>query len=367
VVALTAGLFSGTYKRLVNQPTGFSAERILNVETVTQSPQSPVFWNAVADRLREVPGVEKVALIGWPLMSGESAVGNISVAGAPPGDVFSDFVSISPGLLDTMKIALLGGRDFRPGDVNPGVAIVNQAFAMQYFNGANPVGRSFERVEPAGGRARIEIVGLVGNARSRDRLRWPIRPTAYIPFPSAATARGTLVVRSISPNPMSLASTLRREVARARPGFRVTNVRTQIELNLSDGIRERLLATLAVFFAGLALLLAGVGLFGVLDYSVVQKRREIAIRRAIGAPAAHVISRVAADVIPMVFTGILAGWAIALLSVRYIQSLLYQVSVSDAPMLAIPALTILVAAGVATAPAVIRAARIDPAIMLRED
>ena len=85
-----------------------------------------------------MPGIEKVALIGWPLMSGESAVGNISINGAPPGDVFSDFVTISPGWVDIMRIPLLGGRDFRASDVNPAVAIVNQAFAKQYFNGEIP-------------------------------------------------------------------------------------------------------------------------------------------------------------------------------------------------------------------------------------
>src|SRR5262249_58312398 len=92
VVHLAAGLFVATFERLSNQPTGFSAERILNVEAVTSSPQSPVLWDQVAEHLRGVPGIEKVAMIGWPLMSGESAVGNISINGAPPGDVFSDFV-----------------------------------------------------------------------------------------------------------------------------------------------------------------------------------------------------------------------------------------------------------------------------------
>ena len=106
VVHFVAGLFVTTFDRLSNQPTGFSAERILNLETVTQRPQPPVFWDQVAEHLRTVPGVEKVALIGWPLMSGESAVGNISINGAPPDRVFSDFLSISPGWTDTMRIPL---------------------------------------------------------------------------------------------------------------------------------------------------------------------------------------------------------------------------------------------------------------------
>ena len=225
LVHFVAGLFVVTFERLSNQPTGFSAERILNLETVTARPQPPAYWDQVADDLRTVPGVEKVALIGWPLMSGESAVGNISVNGAAPSDVFSDFVSISPGWREVMSVPLLGGRDFRAGDVNPAVAIVNQAFAKQYFNGEDPVGKWFQRVEPAGGGARFEIVGMVHDARSRDNLRLTIRPTVYIPFQSVdATGaflpkgRGTFVVRTASANPLALASTLRREVPHARVG-----------------------------------------------------------------------------------------------------------------------------------------------------
>jgi len=226
VVHLAAGLFVTTFERLSNQPTGFSSERILNVEAVTSSPQSPVLWDQVAEHLRSLPGIEKVALIGWPLMSGESAVGNISVYGAPPSDVFADFVTISPGWASLMRIPLLDGRDFRPGDVNPLVAIVNQLFAKQYFNGEDPVGKWFDRVEPAGGRSHFQIVGLIRDARSRDRLRWPIRPTVYIPFPSVdlsgalrPSGRGTFVVRTAAENPLALAATLRKEVCQRAAGI----------------------------------------------------------------------------------------------------------------------------------------------------
>ena len=113
LVLFAAGLFVATFDRLSKQPTGFSAERILNLETVTQRPQPPVFWDQVADHLRGVVGVETVALIGWPLMSGESRVGFISINGAPPNEVLSDFLSVSPGWAATMKIPFIDGRDFR--------------------------------------------------------------------------------------------------------------------------------------------------------------------------------------------------------------------------------------------------------------
>jgi predicted permease len=374
VVHLAAGLFVATFERLSNQATGFSAERVLNLEAVTSRPESPVLWEQVAERLRAVPGIEKVALIGWPLMSGESAVGNISINGAPPGDVFSDFVTISPGWADLMRIPLLGGRDFRARDVNPLVAIVNQAFAKQYFNGEDPVGKWFDRVEPAGGQSHFQVVGLIRDARSRDRMRVPIRPTAYIPFPTVdangafrPVARGTFVVRTASANPLALASTLRKGVAQARPGFRVRDIRTQVELNQTDTVRERLLAVLAVFFAGLALLLAGIGLYGVLDYSVLQRRREIGIRMAIGARPGDIVRRVTAEALAMVFVGAAAGLGLGMASLRYIQSLFYQVRPTDPAMLALPSLLILAAALPAAVPAVIRAVRIDPAAMLRSE
>lgn len=374
LVHFVAGLFVVSLERLTNQPVGFSAERILNLETVTPQPQLPAAWFQVADQLRTVPGVEKVALIGWPLLGGESAVGNISVGGAPPGDVFSDFVSISPGWADLMRISLLAGRDFRPTDTYPTVAIVNQAFAKQYFNGESPVGKSFERVEPAGGRSRIEVVGLVRDARSRDNLRLPIRPTAYIPFQSLdakggfrPSGRGTFVVRTASRNPLALASALRREVPRAGSGFRVSNIRTQTELNESAAIRERLLATLALFFAVVALLLAAIGLYGVMDYGVLQRRREIGIRMAIGAQAGDIALRVTADVFRMVVAGSLVGLALGVASVRYIEGLLFGVRPAGLVTLALPAAVIVSAALLAAVPAVLHAVKIDPVNMLRTD
>jgi len=268
-----------------------------------------------------------------------------------------------------MKIPLLDGRDFRPSDTSPGAAIVNETFAKAYLNGEDPVGKWFSR--SAG--MRYQIVGLVRDARYRS-MREPILPVAYVPFQATdATGaftpvnQGTFIVRTASANPLALVSALRREVARARPGFRISNIHTQAELNLRQTVRERLLAALALFFAGVALLLAGIGLYGVLDYSVQQRRREIGIRVAIGAQAGDIARRVTAEVFRMVLLGAVTGLALGMASVRSIQALLYQVKPGDAAMLALPSVTILAAALLAALPAVIRAVRIDPAAMLRAD
>jgi predicted permease len=369
VVLFVAGLFVASFDRLSSQPTGFSAERILNLETVTHSPQLPVFWEQVSEQLRAVSGVETVALTVWPVMSGESAVGAISVGGGAPDETLSDFLRISPGWLDTMRIPLIDGRDLNAADTNPPAAIVNQAFAKQFFNGENPVGKWFESNQ-----VRFQVVGFVRDARSRDNMRLAIRPTAYFPFHTVDAkgavvpmGRGTFVVRTRSANPMAMASILRREVPRARSEFYVSNIRTQVEINQAYTVRDRLLAMLALFFAVVALLLAGIGLYGVLDYGVLQRRREIGIRVAIGAQAGDIAQEVMSDALSMILLGAIAGIGLGMASVRYIEILLYEVKGTDPGMLLVPSLTILTAASLAALPAVIRAVRINPVEMLRAE
>uniref|UniRef100_Q01QP7 Permease n=1 Tax=Solibacter usitatus (strain Ellin6076) TaxID=234267 RepID=Q01QP7_SOLUE len=369
IVHFVAGLFIASFDRLSNQATGFSAERILNLETVTQRPQAAVFWQQVMEHLRVAPGVETVALTTWPLMSGESNVGAVSIDGGPPSEALTDLLNVSPGWFDEMRVPLLDGRDFTANDSGPGVAIVNQAFANQYFEGRDPVGKSFDT-----GSAHVRIVGFVRDARSRDDLRLPIRPIAYRPFPPSDSkgaplpmGRGTFVVRTASANPLALASILRQEIPRARPEFHVRNIRTQVEIERSKTIRERLLAMLAMFFATVALLLAGVGLYGVLDFLVLQRRREIGIRIAVGARTGDIARRVTADVFAMVLAGAAAGMALGITSVRYIEALLFQVKPGGFSNIAMPLVVIFATALLASLPAIWRAARIDPVSMLRAD
>jgi predicted permease len=375
LVLFVAGLFVATFDRLSHQPTGFSADRVLNLETVTGVAQPPAYWAQVAEHLHSVPGVESAAIVGWPLMSGESWVNFISIHGAPANEVFSDFLSVSPGWIETMRIPLIDGRDFRREETYPPAAIVNQAFANQFFDGADPVGKTMETVD--GGtatRVGFQIVGFIRDARSRDNMRLPIRPTVYVPFQEIDRAgalqsknRGTFVVRTSTANPLALASLLRQEVPRARPEFRVNRIRAQVEINLAHAVRERLLATLALFFAIVALLLAGVGLYGVLHYSVLQRRREIGIRMAVGAQAGSVVRLVSVEVFTMVFLGAVAGLALGMMSLRYTEALFFQVKATDLTMLAFPSLAILSVALLAAVRPVMHAVRIDPASMLRAE
>ncbi len=373
VVLFAAALFGATFKNLARQPTGFSADRVLLLETVTEQAQLPVKWDQMADHLRAAAGVESVALEAWPLMSGTMHNDRISVNNAPPSEVLAFFLGVSLGWLDAMKIPLIGGRDFRGSDVHPSVAIVNEMFAKQYFDGANPVGKAFDTKAPDGTTRHFEIVGLAADASYRS-LREESLPQAYVPIQAMDAAgalrriRGaTIVVRTKAADATAMSETLRRLMAQADPAFRISTVSTQIALIQAQTIRERLLANLAVFFAGVALLLAAIGLYGVMNYSVLQREREIGIRMAVGARAKNIAWLVTTRASAMVMVGALAGLLIGLGSERYVASLLYRVKATDPWMLMFPAAVLLTAALLAVLPAVRRAVRIDPSVMLRAE
>jgi putative ABC transport system permease protein len=373
IIHFSAGLFVSTFDRLAHQPTGFSSDRLLALDLVSRNAQPPAVWDQVSQHLQTVPGVKRVATASWPLLSGTGWNGFIWVNGAPT-EVLAYFLGVSPGWTDTMGIPMVAGRDFRRSEMHLSVAIVNEAFVKQCLGGRNPIGMSFEKESGDGvTRNRFEIVGVVRDARYRN-MREPITPTAYVPFHSLnakgevqSKASGALLVQTSTANPMALATRLRQEVPRGRPEFRVSNVRSQVELNEQHTLRERLLAMLAVFFAAVALLVAGIGLYGVLDYSVLQRRRELGIRIAVGASAREIVRCVTISVFGMVITGALFGLVFGIVSAHFIETLLYQVRPTDALMLATPTVVILLAAALSAFPAVLRALRVDPVATLRAE
>jgi putative ABC transport system permease protein len=373
LVLFVAGLFVTTFERLSNRPLGFSQKGILLLETDFGAKRPPAVPMQVAERLRRISGVEAVSLAGWGLLSGNGWIGTVRVAGRPIEVLSPYFLDVSPGFFETMRIGLIGGRDFRAGDGAPhlegrnqpvgGVGIVNEAFARTYFDGQNPVGRSVDVRQGKDLNAPLEIVGYVRDASYRN-LREPIRPTVY--FPMADKAGGTFIVRTANDS-LTLAPLLRREVSQAGSGFHVRGIDTQSSLVRRQLIRERLLATLSMFFATVALALAAIGLYGVLNYSVVQQRREIGIRLALGARSAHVVRRVTAGIFGMVFLGLAIGLALGLASGRFLEALLFGVKTNDLSVVAAPILTLLCAVVLAALPPVIRAVRIDPAQTLRSE
>jgi putative ABC transport system permease protein len=373
IVLQLAGLFVVTFQRLTNRPVGFSPERVLAMETISMQPQPPAIWDQELEHLRNVPGVESAAIASDTLLSGWDTITAVSVNGATPSLVLTHELNISPGWLHVMRIPLLNGRDFRPEDVYPGVAIVNQAFARAYFNGQDPVGRRFELTIDGNRRVGSEVIGLCGDVPFRD-IREPMPPQAYLPF-REVNASGQLqaenddeiMVRTSVSDPMSMAAVLRREVPAGRSEFRVSSLLTQTDINQAQTVRERLLAMLSLFFAVVALLLAGVGLYGVLNHSVVQRRREIGIRMAVGAQASNVVRIVTSRMIGAVLAGATMGLIFGLLCANRLQALLFQVRATDATMLMLPFAAIAAASVLATIPAVLRAVHIDPLMMLRTE
>jgi len=366
LVLLVAGLFVATFHRLSNQPLGFSTDRLLALGVEAQQAQPPSVWSHLLETVQAAPGVEKAATAGWPLVSGASWDNFVSLNGVPGSDVAS-FLSVSPGWLETMKIPLLAGRDFRPAETGlDQVAIVNRAFAERFFKGETVLGKTFEMPQSPNVASKFTIVGLTGDARYA-RMRDGIPPVAYVPFLTAPPGAMTVMVRTVSRNPLALVPTLRQTIAMATPGLRLNSVRTQQQLIDAQTVRERLLAMLAAFFVAVALLLAAVGLYGVLDYSVFQRRREIGIRLAVGARASHIVRGVSFGIFACVCAGAVAGLALGMASARYLESLLYQVKATDANALALPALALLAAALLASLPPLIRAIRIDPVRVLRSE
>ena len=372
VVLFFAGLFVGSFDRMADQPIGFSPEGVVTLETVAREPQPIALWEQVATHLRALPGVEAVGLSGWALLVGNGWNGSVDVPGRTRVDGLAYFLHVSPDWRAAMGIRLIAGRDLRDTDTMPGAALVNETFARTYFGDDDPVGRTFTKPESSR-TVTFQVVGVVNDARYRN-MREPITATAYVPMAvrdrqGALVPRGTATfsVRLTSDHTPATISVLRHEVRRARSEFRVSTVQSQQALIDQHLVRERLLATLAVFFAGVALLLAGLGLYGVMHYTVVQRRREFGIRLALGAGTTHIATRVGADVLSMVAIGTLIGLGLGLALARHVRALLYGVTPGEVSMLLVPCLTIVVAAGLAAVPPVLRAARIDPMTMLRTD
>jgi predicted permease len=375
LVLFMAGLFVKTFQRLSHIPLGYSPQGLLLLESAAPHGKLPQAWEQVADVLRAKPGVERVAESGWPLMA-SSSNNAVAVNGGSPSVDLVYFLPVSPGWFETMRMRVRAGREFMSTDVNPGAAVVNQTFVKRFFNGENPVGRYFEEVGDDGLREHFLVVGVVVDAPYRN-VREAQLPVAFVPL-HEVDAKGvvqpehstTFLVRMAGSDPtapMARAGELRKAVAAASAGIRVSNVRTQQELIDGQTVRERLLAMLSVFFASVALLLAGIGLYGVLNYSVLQRRREIGIRVAVGARGGAIVHLVTRSVFSMVVSGLVAGVGLGLASARYMESLFFQVKASDTTMLAIPCAVILAVAAAATVPAVLRALRIEPVEILRAE
>ena len=372
VVVFAAGLFVSSARKVETRPLGFDPAHLLLLETVTAHGQTPDAWNAMAATLSTMPGVKSTGISEWALLQTGSWNGNVSVNGTPASDEWAYFLAVSPGWMDTMKMRMIAGRQVTANDTWPGEVVVNEAFVKDFLKTDYPLGMQIQKLEDKENPAST-VVGVVADAPYRF-VHEEILPTVFVPLHtvSAAGAEGkyyntTLTLRVDANNPMTMAQEMRKKVWDAGYGMRVSDAYTQQNLIDMQTVRDRMLAMLGVFFAGVALLLAGIGLYGVLNYSVMQRRKEIGIRMALGAKRGTVAGLVTTEVARMVLAGAAMGCLLGMGMAKYVASLLYQVKAGAWEQTLLPLAAILCVAMMATLPAVMHALEVEPAEILRAE
>ena len=361
-----ASLFLGTFKRLVEKPLGFAPHDLLHIIVEGRTKLDPTKWEQLATSLHGTPGVESVAVAGWAPLTGNRWRSSITIDGRSSEPNAPNWVTVSPGYFATMKTPVFEGREFRWDDRPPGagprtasgVAIVNHAFARTYFDGQSPIGR---QVIVDGSGAAMEIIGTVADAVYFD-VREPVHPAVFVPLSTGTGA--TVLVRTTAHMP-DVPALLRRDLSRLDPSLIVRDVVPFEAIVTRQMIRERLLAILSAFFAGLALVLAGIGLYGLMNYSVSRERRQIGLRMALGARPRHVISLIIARLMAAICIGAVAGVVCGLAFSGTVATVLFEVDPASPEVLMIPLVTLGAIAVLAAIAPVLHAVRIDPAETLR--
>jgi putative ABC transport system permease protein len=366
VLVVGAGLMLSTFWKLTSMDTGFNRQNVLLVRIDIRNANYPVdrrtaAWQQMLDRVREIPGVLSASMSGLTPISRSSWTESILIDGVTVGGIA--YNSVSSAYFDTLGTSLIAGRDFNQHDTPqaPPVVIVNETFARKFFPNQNPIGKTYVW-RPSYVSTPVEIVGVVKDARYYN-LREPVPPTSYR-AESQENPRffATIEIRSntnLIPAVKSAMAEVNRDVT-----LNFTSFSTQVDESL---VRERLLATLSGFFGALALLLATIGLYGVMSYNVARRRNEIGIRMALGAEQARVLRMVLGEVCLLIFIGLAVGLAATLATTRYVSSFLYGLTPNDPWTLgSAAALLAMVAIFAGYLPAR-RASRLDPMTALREE
>ena len=380
MMLVAAGLFVRTFAALLTQPLGFERDKVLVVRV--DSPRPPVPTEAALqryDRIREaaegVPGVERVSLSAMTPLGGTTTwqiLFELPGEPRPPSIDERTVVAniISPDYFATFGTRIVSGREFLATDHLRGapVAIVNQAFVARFLAGSAAVGRTVRHVGFVG-RPSVdrEIVGVVEDAAYRS-LRAMNRPTLYVPLVQRPQSPPVIFVglRSSQIPPARLGNTAIDALAPAAPeaSFSIATLDEQVNGSIAQ---ERLVAVLSGFFGALALLLAGLGLYGVTAHAVGQRRRELGIRLALGARPDRVVRMVLGRVAALVTLGVAIGTGLSLAAGPFVASLLYGLSPRDPFTIAACAALVGFVGGVAGLVPALHAARVDPAEVLRAE
>jgi len=372
-LVLVAGalLFARSLAKILTIDTGFQDEGVLTATAMFQRlnlppERVPVFEDELIERIRAIPGVESAALTHIvPLR--DWGGGSAWIDGAAREPRPTRLSRVGPSYFQTLQIPLVGGRDFDARDRvgAPLVAIVNQAFARRFLDGANPVGqRLWIEAAPGSSDTLFEIVGFVGDTKYAD-LREEFRPIVYYAAAQdeGAGAGAQLLIRSRLPQGEIVAA-VKRVLNEINPAITVNfeGLKPMIDATI---LRERLMATLSGFFGVLALLLACVGVYGILSYGVTSRTTEIGIRMALGAQRTDVFWMILREAVWLVVIGVVIGLPLIFAVTRLAATLLFELSPTDPVSLVSAALLLLAVAIVAGYLPSRRATRVDPMVALR--
>jgi putative ABC transport system permease protein len=380
VLLVGAGLMIRSFSRLLAIDPGFKADHVLTafvslpVSKYPKWEEQAAFFDRLLERLQNGPGVTAAGVVSdMPLFGGSST--GFDVDGRPealPGNrPMTDYRMINSDYFAAMGMKLLKGRTFSRFDKDgaPGVVIINETMAKRYFAGEEPIGKRLDLSgDPKDPR---EIVGVVGDVRNYG-VDADVKPEVYVPFLqgkpaylSGIASAMTVVVRSTN-DPSALTNALREQVQALDKDQPISEIRT-MEWYLSDSMAQRRFNMLLLgVFAGLALILAAVGIYGVIAYTVAQRTHEMGIRIALGAKGGDILRLVFSNAMATTLIGIAVGLGAAFALTRLLRSLLYQVSPTDPVVFATIPLLLLSVAVIATYLPARRAMKVNPITALRE-
>jgi putative ABC transport system permease protein len=375
VLLVGAGLMVQSFRRLSAAPTGFDPEHLLTVRvplmTYKYSPtQSADFYRDILGRIRSIPGVKSAGLANNLPFTGFNVTlivpAPLSTPGGSGGTVGVDGRSVSPGYFEAMGTPFVAGRDFTEDENREGaqcVRVLNQAMARLYWPGENAVGQQLPGVCPKG--AVAVIVGVIADSK-QESIASQVQPELYEPYAQHpfATFLVTFAIRTAS-DPLNVATAVREVVQQIDNDQPVIQLRTMQEV-ISESIwREHVSASVLGILSTIALLLASVGIYGVIAYSTSRRTHELGIRSALGATTRDVLGLVLRQGMYMTLTGLIIGVVLSWVLTRTLRSLLFGVSSTDATTFAAMMVLLLVSALLACYIPARRAANVDPLVALR--
>ncbi len=375
LLCIGAALFVRSLHNLLNVKLGIDREHLLiaRIDPVAAGYSQaalPVLCERIRDRLKTIPGVRDAAVSNDGLFTGDEG-DHISIDGGiqrADDDMGSNWTLIGPGYLNTLGVPLLRGRAIDEADMERGrpVCVVNQAFAKYFFGDESPIGHHVTDLYPTTVTT-FEIVGVVGDVREHQ-LRGNIRPRFYGNYahPIGTLTAPAMMVSAVG-DPVIVVETVRRALAEVDRSLPVLNIRTLNEQLDRGAITQRLTADLSACFGGLALLMAAIGLYGVMSYSMARRTSEIGIRMALGASQSSVLWMAMRETLWMVAVGVALGLGAAWWLGRVVQHQLFGLSAADPVAIGGAVAVIVCAAAVAGFVPARRAARVDPMAALRSE